>query len=216
MMNPIVRAHFFFPEVHMHEKQSPGQRIVHGLLSMLLAVALVAAFFLAVIMGQPQSSRTEHADAQPLLPPMTAPAAIQSLDGLQTLLDAFPAPVMASLSSAAMQFVRGACTDVPFEDGYARMVSLTYQTRQGETVTVESIYPARALDVMGKGDYVISGTAGHPLAGLRSILMERSGNVRMHAQSDEALYVVTLPEASSAALRQLTSTLLLYGGKSHE
>ena len=208
---------FLFGGVVMQEKKSPGQRLVHFLLSVLLGTVLVAAFFLAVILGHPQGDGSNPAEAQqPLLPPMTAPAAIQSLNGLQTLLDAFPAPVMASLSSTAMDFVRGACTDVPFEDGYARVVSLTYQTREGETVTVESIYPARALDVMGKGDYVISATAGHPLAGLRSILMERDGGVRMHAQSGEALYVVTLPGTSSAALRQLTSTLLLYGGNQDE
>ena len=196
----------------MQEKKSPGQRLVHFLLSVLLGAALVAAFFLAVILGHPQGDGSNPAEAQqPLLPPMTAPVTIQSLNGLQTLLDAFPAPVMASLSSTAMDFVRGACTDVPFEKGYARMVSLTYQTREGE-----SIYPARALGVMGKGDYVISGTAGHPLAGLRSILMERDGSVRMHAQSEEALYVVTMPAVASAALRQMTSTLLLYGGNQDE
>lgn len=201
----------------MQEKQPLGKRIVHALLALVLAVVLLAAFFLAVIMGHPQSAGTEPARvSQPLLPPMSSIVTIRELGSFQKLLDASPAPVLASMSSTAMRFVQGTCTDVPFDGGYARVTTLTYETVDGSTVSVQSIYPARALDVMGKGDYAISGTAGQPLAGLRSIRMEKDGAVRMHAQGEEALYVVTLPDAPSAALRQLTSTLQLYGGSQHD
>lgn len=195
----------------MQEKQPFWKRILHSALLLALTVVLLCAFFLAVIMGQPQDAPDSAAE-QPLLPALSAPLLISEQSQLMTLLDAFPAPVLAAMSSTAMTFIQGECGDVPFEDGYARIATLTYQTADGAEVTVQSIYPARALDVMGKGDYAISGTAGQPLAGLRSIRMERDGAVRMHAQGEEALYVVTLPAASSAVLRQLTSTLQLYRG----
>ena len=104
------------------------------------------------------------------------------------------------------------CYDVPFEGGLGRMITLTYRSANGASVTVASLYPARALSLIHKGDYTISGTAGLPLAGLRSVRMENGSSVRMHAQGADALYIVTLPALSASELRTLTSTFQLYQG----
>ena len=94
----------------------------------------------------------------------------------------------------------------------ARIVTLTYRTEDFYTLTVPSIYPARALELMGQGDYVFSGGAGQLMATLRTIRMEDGSSIRLHAQGDEALYVFTAPDVSADVLRQWTSSLQLYVG----
>lgn len=198
----------------MQEKTPLWRRIVKGILASLLTVVLLAAFYLAVIMGNPQeesSAITAKMD-QPLLPAMPSPVLIREQSQLGALLKEFPAPVMAAMNSPVMTFEQGLCQDIAFEDGLGRTVTLTYRTAEGASVTVTSIYPARALALIEKGDYTISGTTGLPLAGLRSVRMENGSTIRMHAQGADALYVVTLPSLSAMALRTLTSTLQLYQG----
>ncbi len=176
----------------------------------LVAAVLMAAFFLAVIMGQPQ--KTPEKAVQPLPSPLPGSVYIGHIDELGALLDIFPAPVMAAMNSSALTLVQGSADDVPYEEGVARVVSLAYRTADGQGVLVQSICPARALSVMGKGDFTLTGKAGHPLAGIRSIWMESAQAVRMHAQGDEALYVITLPNQEASALRQITSLMQTYRG----
>lgn len=188
------------------------RRMVKAVLASLLTVVLLSAFYLAVIMGNPHKEEGEGGMAaleQPLLSALPAPVTIREQSQLSQLRAAFPAPMMAAMNSSAMTLVEGACRDVPFENGLARTVTLTYRTAEGGIITVESIYPARALSLVGKGDYTLSATAGLTLAGYRSVRMENDHAVRMHAQGAEALYVVTLPALSAQALRTLTSTLQL-------
>lgn len=199
----------------MQDKLPLWRRIVKGVLAALLTVVLLAAFYIAVIMGNPQEEESSAITArqdQPLLDAMSSPILITEQGQLGALLDAFPAPVMAAMNSTALTFQQGLCEDVPFEGGLGRQVTLTYRTAEGASVTVTSLYPARALALIEKADYAISGTTGLPLAGLRSVRMENASAVRMHAQGADALYVVTLPALSASALRTLTSTLQLYQG----
>ena len=200
----------------MQEKASPARRIVRTALMPLLTVVLLAAFYIAVIMGNPQETSatalTVRQD-QPLVSPLDNPLLITAEGDLGTVLNAFPAPMMAAMHSAVLTFEKGVCRDVPFEDGRGRIATLTYRTAEGAAVTVSSIYPARALSLIDKADFTISANAGLPLAGLRSVRMENTANIRMHAQGSEALYVVTLPRLSATALRTLTSTLQLYQGE---
>lgn len=188
------------------------KRIVKAVLSALLVVVLLSAFYLAVIMGDPQ----EDADAgvavnmaQPLLSALPAPVMIQSRSRLGDLLSAFPAPVMAYPNSSRLLFELGVCEDVPFEKGLGRRVTLTYRTPQGLPVAITSIYPARALSLIPKADYTISGIIGNELCSYKSVRMQNATTVRFHAQGEEALYAVTLP-VSETDLRSLTSTLQLF------
>lgn len=200
----------------MREKQPLWRRAVKGILASLLTVVLLAAFYIAVIMGNPQEEESSAITArqdQPLLEAMSSPIAIMEQGQMGLLLKEFPAPVMAAMHSAVLTFEHGLCEDVPFEGGLGRRLTLTYRTAEGGTVTVVSLYPARALSLIDKADYTISGTAGLPLAGLRSVRMVNETSVRMHAQGRDALYVVTLPDMSATALRTLTSTLQLYQGE---
>lgn len=196
----------------MQDKLPLWRRIVKAVLLTLLTVVLLAAFYIAVIMGTPQeesSAITAKMD-QPLLDAMSSPILITQQSQLGTLLDAFPAPVMAAMNSASMTFQQGLCEDVPFENGLGRRVTLTYRTAEGASVTVISLYPARTQ--LSKEDYTFSATTGLPLAGLRSVRMENASAIRMHTQGADALYVVTLPWLNAAGLRALTSILQLYQG----
>lgn len=199
----------------MQGKLPLWQRIIKVVLASLLTVLLLAAFYIAVIMGNPQEEKSSAITArqdQPLLPAMASPILIHDESQLNVLLAEFPAPVMAAMHSSIMTFHQGLAEDIPFESGLSRRITLTYRTAEGTAVTVTSIYPARALSLIEKGEYTISGTSGLPLAGLRSVRMEKPGVIRMHAQGTDALYAVTLPEQSAAMLRTLTSMLQLYQG----
>jgi hypothetical protein len=199
----------------MQEKLPLWRRLIKAVLATLLTVVLLAAFYIAVIMGNPQEEESSAITAktdQPLLTAMSSPVLIREQGQLGALLDAFPAPVMAAMNAPALTFVQGLCEDVPFESGLGRRVTLTYRTAEGASVTVVSLYPARALSMIDKADYTFSATTGLPLAGLRSVRMENAATIRMHAQGADALYVVTLPKLPAASLRTLTQPLSLYQG----
>ena len=200
----------------MQDKLPLWRRMLKGSLMTLLTAVLLLAFYLAVVMGDPQpdgNSAIQPRQDQPLLPAMSSPVLITQQSQLGVLLDAFPAPALATMNTTTLIFQQGLCEDVPFEDGLGRRMTLSYTTADGAPVTVTSIYPARSLSLLEKGELTISATAGLPLAGLRSVRMEKPGTIRLHAQGTDALYVVTLPELSPSALRSLTSTLQLYQGE---
>ena len=200
------------------QEQSPAWRhVLRTLLTVLASLLLIAVFYVAVVMGQPQGSTSQASGTsaeQPLLPPLSAAVRITDEGDIDLLSDAFPAPIMCPMYGNALVFVEGTCGDTAFEDGFARVVTLTYRTESFDTLTVTSIYPARALALMGKGDYAFSGTAGQQMANLRSIRMEDSSTIRLHAQDEEALYIFTAPVVATDVLRQWTSSLQRYvGGK---
>ena len=197
----------------MQDKLPLWRRMIKIALGAMLTIVLLAAFYIAVVMGNPQEEESSVITAktdQPLLDAMSSPILIRDQGQLGALLNAFPAPVMAAMNSTAMTFQQGLCEDVPFENGLGRRVTLTYRTAEGATLTVTSLYPARTQ--LSKEDYTFSATTGLPLAGLRSVRMENASAIRMHAQGPDALYAVTLPKLDAAGLRTLTSTLQLYQG----
>lgn len=192
------------------------KRLLRALLTALLAALLIAVFYVAVIMGHPQEDGASVIEArmdQPLQGRMEAPLLITDDSGLDALLAEFPAPVLQPLYGSALTFVRGTCEEAAFEDGFGRIVTLVYHTDSGEEMTLTNIYPARALSLLEKGDYTLRGTAGPTLATMRSVRMENDAGVRLHAQGTDALYAITVPHMDEAALRQLTGTLQLFGGK---
>ena len=193
----------------MQEKSALWRRAIKAVLLALLTTLLLAAFYIAVIMGNPQedAAARDARQAQPLPGAMASPILITDESMLYVLLEHFPAQLMAAMQTSALTFEQGLLEDVPFENGLARRATLLYRTAEGAPVTIVSIYPARALALLPKGDYAISGTAGLTLASLRSVRMENDSSIRMHAQGEDALYAVTLPKLSAAALRTLTSTL---------
>ena len=190
------------------------KRVLKAIGTTLLMLLLAAVFYVAVILGDPQEAEQS---VKPLVdqPLLQASPAI-TIDGeghLAALLNPFPAPVMCPLSGSGLTLVSGISYDAAFEDGFGRIVSLKYANAAGQEMTVESIYPARALSLMGRKDYHLAGVAGQTLAGLRSVRMENDSTIRLHAQAEEAVYVVTVPKMESSELIAFTRSLQLFEGE---
>ena len=197
----------------MQEKPSRLKRALRFVLSCLSTALLIAVFYVAVVMGQPQESSlptVEAAEDQPLLTALAAPVRITDSRDIALLAESFPAPVMHAAQDHALVLVEGECRDVPFENGLGRSVTLTYRTEDFELLTVTSLYPAQALALIPQADYTFTGRLGKTLAGLRSVPMQNATTLRMHAQGTEALYVFTCPRAADEVLTLWTSALQLY------
>jgi hypothetical protein len=197
----------------MSETRPLSRRIVRTILLSLLAVVLIFVFYFAVVMGQPQTDR-QAPDAstlsdQPLPAPLASPVTLQSDTALNALADAFPAPVMYAAGSG-LTFTSGACADVPFQDGVARVVTLVYRTEDFYTLTVESIYPARALSLLLEDGRSFTDVTTDTMAGMPYIGRKDAATLRMIAQGSEALYVFTTPLASDGAIDQWTNALQLH------
>lgn len=197
----------------MSESRPLSRRILRSVLLTLLAVVLFFVFYIAVVMGQPQTDPRGAAptvNMHQLLPaPLSAPIALPSDQELGRLAEVFPAPVMFA-GSKALTFVQGECADVPFEDGVARIVTLTYRTEDFDTLTVQSIYPARALSLLNKDGRSFTGMSTDNMAGMKFVTMKDAATLRLHAQGEEALYVFTTPVAERGTLDQWTNALQLY------
>ena len=137
---------------------------------------------------------------------------ITSADDLPLLLRMFPAPALTPTTSG-WPLVVGTCYDVAFENGMGRILTLTYQASDTIQVTLTSIYPARAIALLEKGDYRISASLGATLAGLRSIRMENAESIRLHAQGEEALYVMITPLLEENSLRSIAGQMTLTEGE---
>ena len=108
----------------------------------LLCLLLMAAFYLAVIIGQPQEDETASTVTprtdQPLLSAGQDVVTITSADDLPLLLRMFPAPALTPTTSG-WPLVVGTCYDVAFENGMGRILTLTYQASDTIQVTLTSI-----------------------------------------------------------------------------
>ena len=190
------------------------KKILRGILTALLTLLAAAIFYIAVILGEPQE---ELIAIQPLMdqPLLTASPAMNVAEEslLFALHNDFPVPMMQPLAGSGLTFLFGESQDAAFEEGLGRIVTLRYRTSAGQELTVSSIYPARALALVEKGDYVLADVAGQSLAGLKSVRMENDTHIRLHAQAEEAIYVVTVPKMGSSELISITRSMQLYEGE---
>ena len=183
------------------------------LLAALMALALAAVFYLAVILGQPtpeaqEAQRAAGESAQPLLQAQPA-YQTQSEGDMTELLGQFPAPALTLSPGGGAAFQSGRAYDLAFEGGFARLLELTYQTAQGETVVLESIYPARAFSLLGREDYRLNAMGQSVLGGQSAVRMEGPRGIRLHAQGEQALYALRAPALSDEALAALTRATTL-------
>lgn len=190
------------------------KKILRAMLTALLTVLAAAIFYIAVILGEPQEDQPA---LHPLMdqPLLTASAAVKvEEEGLLFALhNDFPVPMLQPLSGSGMTFLSGESHDAAFDEGLGRIVTLRYLTAANQEITVRSIYPARALSLVEKADYVLADVAGQALAGLKSVRMENATHIRLHAQAEDAIYVLTVPKMSSSELISITRSLQLYEGE---
>lgn len=200
------------------EPRKPHPRLkkaLHVLLMTLLAVILVALFYLAVILGQPEEPENaiDIDQTQPLL--TASPALnIQSERQVAALAEAFPVPVLAFMEGMGPVLVSGTSYDQAYEGGFARICELRYTTDNGLEITLTTIYPARAVELLGKDDYTLTGAAAQNLTGLTAVRMENADHIRLHAQASDAIYALTLPKLTDDTITTVTRVLELVSKES--
>ncbi len=200
------------------EPRKPHPRLkkaLHVLLMTLLAVILVALFYLAVILGQPEEPENAIGidQTQPLL--TASPALnIQSERQVAALAEAFPVPVLAFMEGMGPVLVSGTSYDQAYEGGFARICELRYTTDNGLEITLTTIYPARAVELLGKDGYTLTGAAAQNLTGLTAVRMENADHIRLHAQASDAIYALTLPKLTDDTITTVTRVLELVSKES--
>lgn len=191
------------------------KKVLHVLLMTLLAVILVALFYLAVILGQPEEPENaiDIDQTQPLL--TASPALnIQSERQVAALAEAFPVPVLAFMEGMGPVLVSGTSYDQAYEGGFARICELRYTTDNGLEITLTTIYPARAVELLGKDGYTLTGAAAQNLTGLTAVRMENADHIRLHAQASDAIYALTLPKLTDDTITTVTRVLELVSKES--
>lgn len=188
------------------------QRLLGHISALLLALLLIALFYVLVIMADPpESERVQALIDQPLLSASPA-VTVSGPDELDALLAAFPVPALCAASGSGLTLLSGTSYDVAFEGGFARVADLLYQAQDGTTLVATTIYPARAVSLLGKEDYAISAQSGAAVAGMATVRMEDETTIRLHVQGESALYSVTAPQVDASTLSSLVRPLQLLGG----
>ena len=195
----------------MTESRSGRRTILQVLLKVvtaLFSVALIVLIGALLVLAQPKREDTEKAEPQPLL--TASPAMnIEAETDLRSLVESFPVPVLSFMSGSGMSFVSGTSSDAGLEGGFGRIVSLYWQTQDGDPLILQSIYPASALSLLEKG-YHFSAVAGPTLFGVDSVRMEKADTVRIHAATDTGLYVLTVPKSAASKISSLSRSLQLF------
>ncbi len=193
-----------------------GSKLLHWILkalTALLSLALMAAVGFLLVLAQPKADDRETPVSQPLL--TASPAFSISAEGeLRSLVESFPVPVLSFMSGSGMVFVSGSSSDIGLQGGFGRVVTLNWQTPDGDPMMLQSIYPASALSLLNNG-YHFSPVTGPTLFGADSVRMENAGTVRIHAATETGLYAVTVPRSSARNLSALSRSLQLFS-VSHE
>ena len=195
----------------MTESRSGRRTILQVLLKVvtaLFSVALIVLIGALLVLAQPKREDTEKAEPQPLLTASPAMNITVETD-LRFLVESFPVPVLSFMSGSEMSFVSGISSDAGLEGGFGRIVSLYWQTQDGDPLILQSIYPASALSLLEKG-YHFSAVAGPTLFGVDSVRMENADTVRVHAATDTGLYVVTVPKSAASKISSLSRSLQLF------
>ena len=195
----------------MTESRSGRRTVLQVLLKVVTAIfttALIVLIGALLVLVQPKREDTEKAEPQPLL--TASPAMnIEAETDLRSLVESFPVPVLSFMSGSGMSFVSGTSSDAGLEGGFGRVVSLYWQTQDGDPLILQSIYPASALSLLEKG-YHFSAVAGPTLFGVDSVRMENADTVRVHAATDTGLYVVMVPKSAASKISSLSRSLQLF------
>jgi hypothetical protein len=178
------------------------------ILSVALSVTLLALLAVSLILAKPQDKSEAPAPEKPAA--VSSPALRAETEAeLVSLIAAFPAPVMGFPADTGMTFVSAVSSDMAVSGGFARMATLFWQTPDGTPVTLQSVWPADALELLEDG-YHFMPYAGISLFGSTSVRMENDASVRIHVATDRALYVMLLPRQLSAQATALCRSLQLF------
>lgn len=186
---------------------SRKSQLLKWILILLVVIVSAGVFYLGMILGQPQGGAP--LPDQPLL---ASAAAVHISQGeqLPRLVAQFPIPVLGLMEGASAELTQGSSYDTAFEQGFARILSLTYATPDGYEIQVQSIYPARAISLLSRSGFHLGSSPLYAFAGLNGVRMDSSSQIRIHAQNSQGAYVVTFPAAAEKASLEVMRDLRMY------
>ena len=178
-------------------KKIPG--LLARLAGSLVVVALLALLSVALILAKPQEN-TEKAPAETPSAQGSPAVVIEAESDLYRLISSYPAPVMSFMSGSGMTFVSASSADAAVSGGFGRVATLCWQTPEGEPVTLRTIWPADALSLLEDGYHF----------GNASVRMENDSAIRLHTDTDLALYAVYMPRSLGGQVSDLCRSLQLF------
>ena len=183
-------------------------KILLKILACLVSIALLALAAASLILAKPAP---EPSAAPAATPSVASGPALEIRDEteLYRLVAAFPAPVMSFMSGSGMTFVSAVSADSAVSGSFARTATLYWQTDDARPMILQSICPADSLSLLEEG-YHFSATPGPTLFGNPSVRMEKEDTIRIHATTDQALYVLILPSSLSDQVSNLCRSLQLF------
>ena len=179
-------------------------RIIGNLILVVLLLLAAASLILA-------KPAPEPAKASDTAPALTASPALEIREetDLYRLVSSFPAPVMSFMSGSGMTFVSAVSADSAVSGRFARVATLYWQTEDAQPLILQSLCPADSLSLLEDG-YHFSAVAGPTLFGSRSVRMEKGSTIRIHTTTDQALYVLIVPDHLSDQITNLSRSLQLF------
>ncbi len=181
-------------------------RFLKKLGSFLLLLFSAVAIYLFVCFYNPQDPAEEPLPQE--LHGASPAVVLSSEDELPRVISDFPVPVLCSGGDVSLKLIAGSSYDTAFENGFGRVLALRYLYGTTE-VDVYSIYPARAVSILGRADYHMSVAPSPLLAGWSSVRMENSTSIRIHIQTDSGLYAVIVPKTALGLLSEIVRPLQL-------
>lgn len=146
-------------------------RFLKKLGSFLLLLFSAVAIYLFVCFYNPQDPAEEPLPQE--LHGASPAVVLSSEDELPRVISDFPVPVLCSWGDVSLKLIAGSSYDTAFENGFGRVLALRYLYGTTE-VDVYSIYPARAVSILGRADYHMSVAPSPLLAGWSSVRMPRT------------------------------------------
>ncbi len=187
------------------------RKVLERILLILLVAVCIGAFYLAVILAEvpaDQGAPTESTVPQVALT-AEQPRQIGSLNDLKQLVEHFPSPVLALQANTELAFAGGVVNDLAYKGSFARLVTLTYQTQNGETLKLYSIYPLDAFSLLPGEGYTLQDKLTASLAGMTAVRMENADTIRLHVKGESALYAFTAPKMEEDALSEISRQAVL-------
>ena len=191
----------------MQAKTKPtAWRVIRAVLLTLLLLALAVVFYVSVILANPQEEENPIRTDPPLAS-AAPPVEMHSAADLPELLQDFPGPALMAPDSFTL--IGGGMEDKPISGGYARVLTLLYQSPDGREIVLRSLWPAKSEEALDTAGWRLSTIAGQSVAGMESLRLEKGELMRLQCQGTEALYTVETDRISGDELATLLQPLLL-------
>ena len=185
-----------------------GRFLLKGLGWVLLGAALVLVSLL-IIIGTPEKKEPSPAITDPVL--SASPAVSVTVESeLYKLYLSFPAPVMSYLSGSGMAFVSASSADTSVSGVLTRVITQNWRSPEGDDVELVSVCPRSSIDILRAGEWHFSRFSAPELFGQKTVRMESEEKIRLHTQTDQGLYIVTVSKAAEDRLASLARSLQLF------